>query len=76
MVIPTKDIKTNIPEKGTALAEMSFAFGSIVGPILGGGLEDFGGYDFAVDVMAVVAASFAVLYFLVAAGCHCCSQKK
>ena len=70
--IPTKDIKTNIPDKGTALSEMSFAFGSIVGPILGGGLEVLDGYDFAVDVMAVVAAVFAAAYFVIAVGCSCC----
>ena len=51
---------------------MAFAFGSIIGPILGGALEDWNGYDFAVDIMVVIAASFAVLYFIVALGCHCC----
>lgn len=55
---------------------MAFAFGSIIGPILGGALEDWNGYDFAVDIMVVIAASFAVLYFIVALGCHCCQKKQ
>ena len=51
---------------------MAFAFGSIVGPILGGGLKVLDGYDFAVDVMAVVAGGFAATYFIVAIGCAFC----
>ena len=76
VVIPTTDVKTNIPDKGPALAEMSFALGSIIGPILGGWLEDWDGFDFAVDVMGIVAYSFAILYFVVSVGCQCCCKKK
>ena len=47
------------------MAEMVFAGGSIVGPMVGGALDDWKGYDFTVVFISACALAFAVLYALV-----------
>jgi len=44
---------------------MSFAFGSMLGPLLGGYLTNEFGYVRTCDIMCVMTLVFAVLYFLV-----------
>ena len=60
----------NIQDKGPALAEMVFAAGSIVGPILGGFLDDRIGFKPTTDLIAAIAAGFAVAYGSIAF-CNC-----
>ena len=60
-----KKVPNNINDKGPALAEMVFAGGSIVGPMLGGALDDWKGFDFTTIIMSSFALFFAVLYTLI-----------
>ena len=55
----------NIQDKGPALAEMVFAGGSIVGPMVGGALDDWKGYDFTVTFISACALFFAILYTII-----------
>ena len=73
---PDKPPKNNIQDKGPALSEISFAIGSLIGPVLGGGLQDASGYKAAVYTMAVICVIFGALYFLIVIGLDCCVSKK
>ena len=55
-------IKRIISDKAPALAEMSFSFGAMIGPCLGGGLTDWHGFDFTINVMVVSSAFFGIIY--------------
>ena len=52
-------------DKGPALAEMVFAAGSIAGPMVGGSLYDWKGFDFTTFFISICALSFAVLYLMI-----------
>ena len=69
------EIKNNIQDKGPALSEIAFAIGSLIGPILGGGLEDFDGFKAAVYTMSIICLIFGSLYFFLVIGYDCCSNK-
>lgn len=58
-------VPNNIQDKGPALAEMVFAAGSIVGPMVGGALYDWHGFDFTTILISICALAFAVLYTMV-----------
>ena len=58
-------VPNNIQDKGPALAEMVFAGGSIVGPMVGGALDDWKGYDFTVVLISSCALFFAILYTII-----------
>ena len=56
---------------------MVFAAGSIVGPILGGFLDDQIGFEATADLIAAVAFGFCILYgFIVFCNCNCGGTKK
>ena len=73
----TKKIKVpnNIQDKGPALAEMVFAAGSIIGPILGGFLADHIGFKATADLIALTAVGFTVAYGTIAF-CDCGSKRQ
>ena len=60
-----KKVENNITDKGSAMAAMVFAGGSIVGPMAGGALFDSKGYDFTCEVMSGSALVFAVAYLVI-----------
>lgn len=64
----------NIQDKGPALAEMVFAAGSIVGPILGGFLDDKIGFKPTTYLIAAIAGGFAILYGLIVF-CNCSKKQ-
>ena len=68
-------VPNNIQDKGPALAEMVFAAGSIIGPILGGFLADHIGFKATADLIALIAAGFAVLYGTIVF-CDCGSKRQ
>ena len=80
---PEKEIKkkkrtkvpNNIQDKGPALAEMVFAAGSIIGPILGGFLADHIGFKATADLIALTAVGFTVAYGTIAF-CDCGSKRQ
>ena len=53
---------------------MVFAAGSIVGPILGGFLDDQIGFEATADLIAIVALGFTILYGSIVY-CNCGSRK-
>ena len=56
---------------------MVFAAGSIVGPILGGFLDDQIGFEATADLIAAVAGGFTVLYgSIVYCNCNCGAKKQ
>ena len=69
---PSKDIKNNIQDKGPALSEISFAVGSLIGPVLGGGLEDANGFKAACFAMSLICCLFGLFYFIIVFGLSCC----
>lgn len=54
---------------------MVFAAGSIVGPILGGFLDDQIGFEATADLIAAVAGGFTVLYGSIVF-CNCGAKKQ
>ena len=54
---------------------MVFAAGSIVGPILGGFLDDKVGFKDTTILISACAAAFSMLYFSIVF-CNCGSNKK
>ena len=68
--------KNNIADKAPALAEMCFALGAILGPILGGGLKDWKGFTFAVDILAAVVLFIAIMYCSFVLIHSCCGRKR
>ena len=62
---PAKVLKTNVTDKASALAEMAYATGVMVGPIAGGALEDWRGFQFTTNAMACAMLFFAFVYLLV-----------
>ena len=58
-------VPNDIQDKGPALAEMVFAAGSIFGPMIGGALDDWKGYDFTVIFISACALFFAILYTII-----------
>lgn len=54
---------------------MVFAAGSIIGPILGGFLADHIGFKATADLIALIAAGFAVLYGTIVF-CDCGSKRQ
>ena len=53
----------------SALAEMFYASGVMVGPILGGALDDWKGFQFTTSVMAVIMLFFSFIYLGVVYNC-------
>lgn len=48
---------------------MAYATGVMVGPIVGGALDDWQGFQFTTNVMAAVMLFFAFLYLIVVQIC-------
>ncbi len=51
-----------ISDKVSALYNMSFAIGSILGPIIGGGLYDQVGFQSTSDIIALTALSISIYF--------------
>ena len=60
-----KDAQLCIPDKAAALAESTFAIGSLFGPIIGGRLTDQHGYRHMLDLTCLGTVVCAVLNFLI-----------
>lgn len=52
-------------DKASALANMAFALGSMIGPIVGGQLTDAYGYRKCSDIITILALSAACINFIV-----------
>ena len=68
--------KTDITEKAPTVLEMSYAVGSLLGPIIGGGLNDLGGFTFATTVIAYLTLLFSFVFFLVIFAADWCKKKE
>lgn len=51
-------------DKASSIFNISYAGGCLIAPILGGALNDSYKFRTTCDILAVAAASFAVVYFL------------
>ena len=57
--------QSNLSDKTSALFMISFLIGQITGPILGGGLESWKGFDFTALSMVFVCVFIFITYFLI-----------
>ena len=57
--------QSNLSDKTSSLFMMAYLIGQIAGPILGNGLEDQQGFDFAATCMMYVCLAIFVAYFSV-----------
>ena len=57
-------IKNNIADKAPALAEIFYAAGAIVGPLIGGGLVDIYNFHKACIIFGACVGFFALIYFI------------
>ena len=54
----------SISDKASALYNMTFAIGSIIAPMLGGGLEDLVGYIATTEILAVFESVYCILFLM------------
>ena len=71
-------VDNRLLDKASSIANMAWAMGAFISPILGGGLYDTKGYVFATNFMSGVAWIYALVYFFVIFGgdFNCCKKKK
>ena len=62
--IDDSKIDNNITDKSCSLLGMAYAFGSIIGPVLGGALDDWYGFKLTVKIIALLQLSFSCLFFV------------
>jgi MFS family permease len=81
-IIESVKEKENIPEnmilndKASAIFNSAYSLGGIIGPLVGGLLETFLGFRTTCDIMALVAVSFAFIYFFLNILPSWCISKK
>ena len=56
---------SELNDKASSLFNISYAFGCLIAPILGGLFNDLYGYRMTCDIMAISSAAFSLLYFLI-----------
>ena len=61
-----KPIESNNTDKSSSLLGMSYAIGSIAGPVIGGKLDDDYGFKLTVYTIAALQLAFSLLYFAIA----------
>jgi MFS family permease len=44
---------------------IAIGLGSLLGPVIGGGLSDVAGFQLTADIVAAISMFFSVLYFFV-----------
>ena len=55
---------SQVADKAAALYNMSFALGAILGPPIGGAIDDARGFSFTCDIFALTSFAFAVIYLI------------
>ena len=68
-------LKTDIIDKAPTILEIAYSAGSLVGPIVGGGLYDIDGFTFTTLVVAALSFLFSIAFLLIMF-CNDCYDKK
>lgn len=56
---------TNLNDKAAAVFSISQALGAIIGPILGGFLNDKVGYRYTCDIVGFCSLTYAIIYCII-----------